>query len=441
MATRLLGALGLALALLLGGCTYSHEEPGLFRVRNHSPSPSEPAVVLPPPVQPGNADLPVAGETVWTTGEGAEVTIRFAVHALRRIPGATVLDWSVTPLAGPGLRRGDELPGQTNLGLSRLGEADLGIWLLDPAARHAYRSLTHLSRREYNHCLCSPLWSVEPELRVGETRLLQVAFPPLPDGLGFVDVYLANLPPVVHLPVTAIGQVPTTRRRVDLTRPPDPPAAETQPVVFKHPGPQSSRISSITIDRVVASPGGTAVQWTLRTLTDQYEYRLQPLGPPISARRPSQVELASLNPANGPTLRSVGGAGPSLATLWMTTRASEREAYECLCSEIGLWARARNGSGGTVHLVGLYPALPAGTRTVEVALPGLATVRAPVTAASDAARRLGPPVNRTGRTWIYSGDVPPQGWPTSDWPSPLPDEWQLPDYRTAVEDIVTLPPS
>ena len=91
MATRLLAALGLALALLLCGCTYSHEEPGLFRVRNHSPGPSEPAVVLPPPEQPGNADLPVAGETVWTTGEGAEVTVRFAVHALRRIPGATVL--------------------------------------------------------------------------------------------------------------------------------------------------------------------------------------------------------------------------------------------------------------------------------------------------------------------------------------------------------------
>jgi hypothetical protein len=94
-----------------------------------------------------------------------------------------------------------------------------------------------------------------------------------------------------------------------------------------------------------------------------------------------------------------------------------------------------------VHLVGLYPALPAGTRTVDVDLPGTRSVRVPVTAAPDAAKRLGPPVNHTGRTWLYSNDVPPQGWPPQDWPSPLPDEWQLPDYQAFVEDIVPLPPA
>jgi hypothetical protein len=440
VATRLLAVLGLVLALLLCGCTYSREEPGLFRVRTTpSPRPSATGVVAPPLVAPSPADLPVAGERVWTTGEGEAITVRFAVHALRRIPGATVLDWSVTPLEAPGLRLGDELPGETSLGVSRLGEADVSVWLLDPAERHVYRSLTHRSRREYNHCLCSPLWSVQPELRLGQSRLLQAVYPTLPAAVAFLDVYLANLAPVVHVPVTPIGQVPTARLRADLTR----PAAAAEPagrsVVFRYPYPGSGRISSITVDRVVASRGGTALEWTLRSVTDQSDYRLQPLGPPISAPRPAEIELATGNPANGPTLRPAGSRGPDLTTSWMTTRATGRPAYECLCSDIGLWARSLNGAGGAAHLVGLYPALPTRTRTVEVTLPGVSVVRVPVAVAEDAARRLGPPVNRTGRTWVYSDDVPPQGWPTQEWPSPLPDEWQLPDYRAFVEDLGPLP--
>ena len=57
-----------------------------------------------------NPDLPVVGEAVWTSGEGLGLTVRIAVHAVRRIPGATVLDWSVTPLSGAGLNSGDAVP-------------------------------------------------------------------------------------------------------------------------------------------------------------------------------------------------------------------------------------------------------------------------------------------------------------------------------------------
>jgi hypothetical protein len=237
--------------------------------------------------------------------------------------------------------------------------------------------------------------------------------------------------------------VPTTRQRVDLTRPARPAWPGSRAVVFHYPGPQHSRVSSITVDRVLAWPGGSAVEWTLRSLTDQSPYRLQPLGPPVSAARPEGVELATQNPANGPTLRAAGlpRGGRGLAVRWVTTRATGRPAYECLCSDIGLWARARNRSGGAVHLVGLYPALPARTATVVVRLPGASAVRLPVTAAPDAAARLGPPVNHSGRTWVYSNDVPPQGWPAQEWPTPLPDEWQLPDYRAFVEDILPLPAS
>ena len=41
--------------------------------------------------------------------------------------------------------------------------------------------------------------------------MLQATFPPLPDALGFIDVDLINSAPFVHVPVTLIGQVPTTR--------------------------------------------------------------------------------------------------------------------------------------------------------------------------------------------------------------------------------------
>ena len=451
VATRLLAVLGLVLALLLAGCTYSRDEPGLFRVRSPSPAPStSPTAEMPEqpagtdtsgtdPVDP--SDLPVAGELLWTTGEGAEVTVRLAVHALRRIPGATVLDWSVTPLAAPGLRAGDPLPSQTDLGLSRQGGADLGIWLLDPAARQAYRSLTHESRREYHHCLCSPLWSVQPELRIGRTRLLQATFPPLPARAAFLDVFLANLAPVRHVPVTPTGQVPTAAARVDLARPADRPAPAGRPVPFRYPDPQSDRVSSVTVDRVVSAPGWTAVEWTLRSLTDQYQYRRQPLGPPVSAPRAADVEVTSDNPADGPSVRPAGSGAARVPASWMTTRNTGRPAYECLCSDVGLWARALGTPGGAAHLVSLYPALRAGTRAVEVTMPGMPVVRVPVTTAPDAARRLGPPVTNTGRTWVYSDDVPPQGWPVQEWPSPLPDEWQLPDYRAFVEDVGPLPRS
>jgi hypothetical protein len=443
VATRLLAVLGLVLALLLCGCTYNHEEPGLFRVRSPSPAPAPTAsdAARLPRAASSRTDLPVAGERVRTTSEGARVTARLAVHALRRIPGGTVLDWSVTPLAMPGGVRGNGLPGQTDLGLAQSRAADVSIWLLDPDRQQAYRSVTHKSRRKYNRCLCSPLWSAQPEFQLGATRLLQAVFPVLPARVDFVDVYLANLAPIAHVPVTPVGLVPTAVGRVDLTRPSDDPGPTSRPVSFHHSSPQALRRSSITVDRVVASSGWTAMEWSLTSLNDQAEYRSEPLGPPITAQPSPEVERVTGNPANGPTLRAAGSDGPQLSPSWMTTHNTGRPAYECLCSDIGLWARSLSADGGTAQVVGLYPALPAGTRAVEVSLPGVSVARVPVTRAPDAARRLGPPVSRTVRTWVYSDDVPPQGWPAEEWPSPLPDEWQLPDYRSFVEDIVPLPPA
>ena len=62
-----------------------------------------------PPIRPTNPRLPVMGERVWTTGEGLRVVVRLAVHAVRRIEGATVLDWSITPISAPRLQSGEML--------------------------------------------------------------------------------------------------------------------------------------------------------------------------------------------------------------------------------------------------------------------------------------------------------------------------------------------
>jgi len=443
VAPRLLVALGFALALVLGGCAPPSEEPGLFRVRSPSPSPALPLDDDPlPTTSPSVSDvepvLPVAGEVVRTTGEGAEVTVRFAVHALRRITGATVLDFSVTPLRAPGLQDGDELPSETDLGIDRVDGGSLRAWLLDPVTGRGYPPLAHSSRRAYHHCLCTPLWSVRSQMRMGETRLLQAAFPALPSRVRHVDVLFAGLPVVPHVPVTPSGQVPKPKRPVDLARVAEKPAPVGQPVVVGSLTGETRQAYSLTLERVLASRGSTSVQWSIRTITGGLDVRYDPLDPPLGSVVPEEVEVTTERAVSGLTLRAAPD-GPSLPALWLTTDVFGRPAYECLCSDLGLWARSLDRSGGTVHGTSLHAPLPPGTDRVELRWPGLKPVTLPVEAAPDAADRLGPPTDRQVRTWVYSDDVPPQGWRAAEWPTPLPDPWQLPDYRAMVEDVTELP--
>jgi hypothetical protein len=97
----------LLFACVVTGCSYDQVEPGLFgrsitRETTAPPiRPVTPEETLPTP----NPDLPVVGEAIWTSADGLDITMRLAVHPVRRVEGATVLDWSVTPLHGAGLRR------------------------------------------------------------------------------------------------------------------------------------------------------------------------------------------------------------------------------------------------------------------------------------------------------------------------------------------------
>ena len=431
---RLIGVIGAA-AVLSAGCTYAKDEPGLFQNR----ATQSPSIDNTPPA-PTNPELPVAAEAEWTTAEGLHISTRFAIHAVRRIQGATVVDWSVTPLSSPGYGVGDRLPSWADLGLSRSSEGDINMFLLDPANGKVYRTLSHESRRLFRRCLCTPMWLAQQGLRIGETRLLQATFPPLPEALDFVDVDMINLAPFMRVPVTPIGHVPTAPQPTDLAR---PPAAVRQPLAqreFRYRE-QPDRVQSIAIDRVVAAPGRISMEWTIRSVTDQSIFILEPALSPIGGMLPDNVDVLDRDVVSGPMIKPHGlpAAKPSRVS-WMTTAVAGRKAYECLCSPLGLWAGSLRRDGGQASVASNYPALPAGTRTVDVILPGVATLPdIPVVDAEHSAPRLGPPKPHTGDTWIYYSGDPPRGWTTAQWPTPLPDPEQLRDYRFFIENITRLP--
>ena len=431
--TRPAALVGAAL-LVLSGCTYSADEPGLFS----SPRPPAEHTEVPGnrfPPQPTNRELPVLGERLWASASSElSITIRIAVHAVRRIEGATVLDWSITPIAAAGHEFGDYLP-RTDLGLEPATRSSPALTLLDARDRKVYLPLVHSSREEFNHCLCTPLLRLQPTLRLGETRLLQVAFPSLPESLDFVDVTLNTVTPFRHLPVSPVGTAPPARRPTDLARPGKVIPPGPQHLDFANPSGSDQR-QRIQVTRVLAASGQATLEWTLTSLTDQ-DNRVLDYLPPVESSPPAGVEVLGSSQASGPVLRV---AGTRLSNTWSRTRIFNRTAYECQCTEIGLWAAGLRKAGGSAALVTSYPGLPAGTRSVDVEFPGFGTLRGiPVAPAEDAAGDAvaAEPVT-TGR-WTYEVADPPYGWPTAEWPTDLPDPAQLAEYERNVDPLVALP--
>jgi hypothetical protein len=438
--TRLAASVGVAL-LVLTGCTYSSQEPGLF------PSPDRPTEASPPsanrfPPQRTNPKLPVAAERIWVSGGQPAVTMRIAVHAVRRVEGATVLDWSVTPLHAEGFHFGDSLP-EIEMGLDQpaRGNYDPAISLLDPTKAQVYRPLTHQSRRRFNHCLCTPLWLVAQQLRVGETRLLQIGFPSLPDTLDFVDVSMATLTPFSHVPVSPLGTAPAADRATDLARAAEPRPALPEQVVFHNPI-QPEQMQRIVVNRLWAAPGRTTLEWTLTSLTDQFSGRFPEYGPPVVAPRPAgDVAHVNTSPASGPVLAvSTAGGAKRLTASFVATERNDLVGYECLCTELGIWASSLRKAGGSISLVTNYPELPPRTRSLDVDLPGFGNFRnVTATTLEDSARRLGPSQRVETGQWSYSENDPPRGWSTNEWPTDVPDPTQLSAYRPVVETLRTIP--
>ena len=218
---------------------------------------------------------------------------------------------------------------------------------------------------------------------------------------------MAILPPFVHLPVSPIGTVPVARQATDLARTPGRYPASSKPIRFRYPD-EPARKQSIQIDRVIAAPGRTTVEWTLRSLSDQDTFRLQSNGGPVSSPPPGDVHVLNTSPANGPQLSLTTPRGRERwPTLWIATETYDQPAYECLCTELGLWSSGLRNAGGAAQLTGNYPEVPAGTRTVDIVLPGFGTFRrVPVVKAEDAAAAVLPPVAEPTGQWSYAGREP-----------------------------------
>jgi len=429
---RWLVATLLLFACLVAGCTYERLEPGLFG------RPMSKETTAPPlrPVTPNetlpspNPDLPVVGEAIWTSADGLDITMRLAVHAVRRIKGATVLDWSVTPLHGPGLRPKDPLPTTVNLGLNRPGEGYPSILLVDAARARVYRPLT---RKGWDsQCLCTSLMLAQRNLRLGYTTVLQVAFPVLPEALENVDVQLATVAPFWHVPVTPLGMLPLASHPTDLARPanPTPVIGSTSPFSYRSAGQRYL----VMVNAVYTSSSFTSVAWTILSMEPGRGLQAASTPPFADAAPPRRA----YNPisAGGPQIRVSAGRSVWRARL-VTTKLAGLGALECLCTDLRYGAAALRQTGQQMRVITNLPPVPAGTARVDVVLPGLTSfTNLAVTPAPDSALRSAGPAVRGAGFWTYQAEQPHPGWKPRDWPTPLPRTDQLRAFRATVDAIV-----
>ncbi len=419
----------LAVSCLLAGCSYERTEPGLFQrsISRETTAPPIRPVTPDETSQVPNPDLPVVGEAIWSSADGLDITMRLAVHAVRRIEGATVLDWSVTPLHGAGLQQNDPLPTTVNLGPN---EGYPNILLVDAAQARVYRPLT---RRGWDsQCLCTPLMVAERNLRIGYTTVLQVAFPALPDDLAHVDVLMATVPPFWHVPVTPRGMLPLASYPTDLARPaePTPVVGSTGPFSYRPAG-QRYRVM---INAVYASSSFTSIAWTILSM-DSGPGLLAASTPPFADAAPPR-HAYNLISAGGPQIKVDADRSVRRARL-VTTRLAGLGALECLCTDLRFGAAGLRRTGEQMRVITNLPPVPADTSRVDVVLPGVRTFTdLPVTAAPDSAFRSAGPAVRKAGLWTYRAERPSAGWAPRDWPTPLPREYQLRDYRATVDTIV-----
>lgn len=429
------GTLALALVALLGGCTYASSEPGLLgrdpKPTSPAPAPSDPGPPTPRVRSAGNLRLPVAGEATWTSGDGLGITVRFAVLAVRRVEGATVLDWSVTPISGPRLEPDDPVSASLNLALSRVGESNTNVFLLDRTGHHLYRPLTRLDPADPG-CLCTPIWRIQQSLRMGRTTLLQTAFPELPAATTAVDVDLVSVPIFAEVAVTAAGRAPVARAPTDLGRPAaDPTVGEATPEFAYAP---TGQRFVVRVEQLSAADTFTSLTWTVHAVTagEGLDGAVDP--PFADAAPPPHPFNAAV--AGGPVLDVAGASRPLRARL-VTSHTQASAGQECLCSSLRLWAEVLRRPGSEVRMVTNFAALPLGTKRVDVTFPGAGTVAGVRTeragSGSAAARRT----TAAGRaTWLADDGYALVGWPAEVWPTPVPNPAQLRAYRAIVEDLI-----
>jgi hypothetical protein len=421
-----------AALLVVVGCTYSEREPGLLDRDTSQPTVGPASSKSPPTATPlpvPNPELPVAGEAVWTSADGLDVQVRFAVHAVRRVDAGTVLDWSVTPIRASNLRPGDAVRDSVDLGLSRRWESSANVFLVDARRRTVYRPLLRAPDSDY--CLCTPIWLSQRSLRIGVTTLLQVAFPELPDALRTVDVDIPTVPQFWRVPVTPVGQVPLANRPTDLTRPAEVHPRVARSDMFRYGA--SEQVFRVRVHRVIAGGTFTSLEWAIVSVTggDGVEAAS---APPFASADAATVTAHNPVAASGPVLH-VDGDGTILQARVVTNRLTSREADECLCTDLRSSAAVLRQPDKVATVVTNYPALPKGTQQVKVVFDGLDPMNVTVTPASDATINTAGPVPTNPKFWQLQRNNPQTGWQSGEWPTPVPTRVQLEGY-TATVDLI-----
>ena len=376
-------AAGLLALALLTGCTYADREPALFgRTPGAAPTSTESAQEGPD----STASIPVLGDATWTTVDPPGVSIRIAIHGLRRVPGGTVLDWSITALSAPGGVPGEPISGGLRLKLHELRD----IVLVDAPAGRVYRPL--VSRDGSGSCLCTPARLSEEDLALDAPRLLQVAYPELPETTRTIDVSVAPVPVFARVPVSPIGEVSNAIAETDLARPVETAEPSGRTADFTLP---SGQRFAIEVDAVLASSSLTSVVWSLEVLTR--------------------------GPGPGPRLLPELTRNDAWRVTPLRLGRPERDGPECLCLDPVTWREQLEEPGRRITVVTNLGEIPRGTTTVDVLFPGVPPLRGVrVRAASDGAYRSAGTVRGPQRTWTYRTNRPQRGWPLYAWPTPTP---------------------
>ena len=416
------------LVLLFGvmsGCSYGRSEPGLFRSLPLSPVSAKLGDA--PPASGAGTALPVAGESVWTFGIGPHVNIRIAVHAVRRVAGGTILDWSLTPLSVLGLANGSPLRGDVQLGLTRREDGSTNAFLVDPVNQVRYRPLATAT----GGCVCTPLDEIVKHLRTGQTTLLQTGFPRVPADLDAVDVDIPTVPMFSSIPISSLGEVPQAEFPTDLTRPPISNAVGIWSPMFA--APSSQQKFQIVLDTVWVSDSFTSISWRVRAVTAGPGLRSvdqQPFAEKDDGRRSSNAASASgptvaIDLADRRVLRSrlvrIGSVGDSLE--------------ECLCTDLRPWATLLREPGDEVAVVtNLQPLTKIGAFAVDAQFPGLVTMHhVGISAVSVGSARLTRSRLVSPTFWSVAG--PPPGFAASQWPPPVPPANILSAARASLDPI------
>ncbi len=242
-------------------------------------------------------------------------------------------------------------------------------------------------------CLCAAVGFAEKDLAFDVPRLLQVAYPELPESTRVIDVSVAVVPVFSRVPVAPIGQVAGAMTRTDLARPVEAAEPGARTADFALPGGQQF---AIEVDAVLASGTLTSVVWTL-------EARSRGPGP-----EPGLLPQLTRNDAWRVSPLWLGGA--------------QRGDPVCLCLDPASWREQLNEPGRRVTVVTNLGEIPRGTTTVDVLFPKVPALRGlRVAPASDGAFRSAGTERGPRRAWTYRTNRPQPGWGLYAWPTPVPE--------------------